>query len=141
MLEPQIYLSKFDASGHRTASVPVDITLSDTRKAELLADGYIEISKEDWEYYIGVHGNGDNGTGCIRDPKTGKPVSAPAYVPTMAEKVAALDNQYETDKKTLASYYLDAALTGDTDVQDALRAEMAALNEQYDADVKALKGE
>ena len=24
--------------------------------------------------------------------------------------VAALDNQYETDKKILASYYLDAAL-------------------------------
>lgn len=61
--------------------------------------------------------------------------------PTVDEKVAALDNQYETDKKTLASYYLDAALAGDTDVQDALRAEMAALNEQYDADVKALKGE
>ena len=141
MLEPQIYLSKFNATGHRTVSVPVDITLSDTRKGELLADGYIEISKEDWEYYIGVHGNGDNGTGYIRDPETGKPVSAPAYVPTVAEKVAALDNQYETDKKTLASYYLDAALTGDTDVQDALRAEMAALNEQYDADVKALKGE
>ena len=141
MLEPQIYLSKFNATGHRTVSVPVDITLSDTRKAELLAAGYIEIPKEDWEYYIGVHGNGDNGTGYIRDPKTGKPVSAPAYVPTTAEKVVALDNQYETDKKTLASYYLDAALAGDTDVQDALRAEMAALNEQYDADVKALKGE
>ena len=59
----------------------------------------------------------------------------------MAEKVAALDNQYETVKKTLASYYLDAALAGDTDVQDALKAEMAALNEQYDADIKALKGE
>ena len=141
MLEPQIYLSKFNAAGHRTVSVPVDITLSDARKTELLADGYIEISKEEWEYYIGVRGNGDNGTGYIRDPKTGKPVSAPAYVPTMAEKVAALDNQYETDKKTLASYYLDAALAGDTDVQDALRAEMAALNEQYDADVKAVKGE
>ena len=141
MLEPQIYLSKFNSTGHRTVSVPVDITLSDTQKAELLADGYIEISKEEWEYYIGVRGNGDNGTGYIRDPKTGKPVSAPAYVPTMAEKVAALDNQYETDKKTLASYYLDAALAGDTDVQDALRAEMAALNEQYDADVKAVKGE
>ena len=141
MLEPQIYLSKFNSAGHRTVSVPVDITLSDTRKAELLADGYIEISKEDWEYYIGVHGNGDNGTGYMRDPKTGKPVSAPAYVPTVEEKVAALDNQYETDKKTLASYYLDAALIGDTDVQDALKAEMAALNAQYDADVKALKGE
>ena len=56
-------------------------------------------------------------------------------------QIAQLDSQYETDKKTLASYYLDAALAGDTDVQDALRAEMAALNEQYDADVKALKGE
>ena len=141
MLEPQRYLSKSNARGHRTVSVPVDLTLSDTRKAELLADGYIEISKEDWEYYIGVHGRGDNGTGYIRDPKTGKPVSAPAYVPTVAEKVAALDNQYAADKKTLASYYLDAALTGDTDVQNALKAEMAALNEQYDADVKALKGE
>ena len=115
-------------------TVPYDV-------ARMKAAGYIEISKEDWEYYIGVHGNGDNGTGYIRDPKTGKPVSAPAYVPTMAEKVAALDSQYETDKKTLASYYLDAVLAGDTDVQDALRAEMAALNEQYDADVKALKGE
>ena len=115
-------------------TVPYDV-------ARMKAAGYIEISKEDWEYYIGVHGNGDNDTGYIRDPKTGKPVSAPPYVPTVEEKVAALDNQYENDKKTLASYYLDAALAGDTDVQDALRAEMTALNEQYDADVKALKGE
>ena len=115
-------------------TVPYDV-------ARMKAAGYIEIPKEDWEYYIGLRGSGDNGTGYIRDPKTGKPVSAPAYVPTVAEKVAALDNQYETDKKTLASYYLDAALAGDTDVQDALRAEMAALNEQYDADVKAVKGE
>ena len=115
-------------------TVPYDV-------ARMKAAGYIEISKEDWEYYIGAHGRGDNGTGYIRDPKTGKPVSAPAYVPTVEEKVAALDNQYETDKKTLASYYLDAALARDTDVQDALRAEMTALNEQYDADVKKAKGE
>ena len=115
-------------------TVPYDV-------ARLKAAGYIEIPKEDWEYYIGAHGSGDNGTGYIRDPKTGKPVSAPAYVPTMAEKVAALDNQYTADKKTLASYYLDAALVGDTDTQNALRNEMTALNEQYDADVKALKGE
>ena len=115
-------------------TVPYDV-------ARMKAAGYIEISKKEWEYYTGVHGNGDNGTGYIRDPKTGKPVSAPAYVPTMAEKVAALDSQYAADKKVLANYYLDAALAGDTDVQDALRTELAALNEQYDADVKALKGE
>lgn len=115
-------------------TVPYDV-------ARMKAAGYIEIPKEDWEYYIGAHKSGDNGTGYIRDPKTGKPVSAPPYVPTVEEKVEALDNQYAADKKTLASYYLDAALAGDTDTQNALRAEMAALNEQYDADVKALKGE
>lgn len=63
------------------------------------------------------------------------------YVPTKEEKLAALDNQYAADKKALASYYLDAAIAGDTDTQNALRDEMTALNEQYDADVKALKGE
>lgn len=115
-------------------TVPYDV-------ARMKAAGYIEIPKEEWEYYIGVHGNGDNDTGYIRDSKTGKPVSAPAYVPTVEEKVEALDNQYAADKKVLASYYLDAALAGDTDTQNALRDEMTALNEQYDADVKALKGE
>lgn len=115
-------------------TVPYDV-------ARMKAAGYIEIPKEEWEYYIGLRGSGDNGTGYIRDSKTGKPVSAPPYVPTTAEKVAALDNQYETDKKTLASYYLDAALAGDTETQGTLKEEMVALNEQYDADVKALKGE
>ena len=115
-------------------TVPYDV-------ARMKAAGYIEIPKEDWEYYIGAHGSGDNGTGYIRDPKTGKPVSAPAYVPTVGEKVEALDNQYAADKKVLANYYLDAALAGDTDTQNALRDEMTALNEQYDADVKTAKGE
>ena len=115
-------------------TVPYDV-------ARMKAAGYIEIPKEEWAYYIGVHGNGDNGTGYIRDPKTGKPVSAPAYVPTKEQKLAALDSQYAADKKVLANYYLDAALAGDTDTQNALRDEMTALNEQYDADVKALKGE
>ena len=65
----------------------------------------------------------------------------PVYVPTKEQKLAALDSQYAADKKVLANYYLDAALAGDTDTQNALRDEMTALNEQYDADVKALKGE
>lgn len=133
-------IAKFD-DGRIISKLISGINFNAGEEQSYFADGYIEISKEDWEYYIGVHGNGDNGTGYIRDSKTGKPVSAPPYVPTTAEKVAALDNQYETDKKTLASYYLDAALMGDTDTQGTLKEEMVALNEQYDADVKALKGE
>ena len=133
-------IAKFD-DGRIISKLISGINFNAGEEQSYFADGYIEISKEDWEYYIGAHGNGDNGTGYIRDLKTGKPVSAPPYVPTTAEKVAALDNQYETDKKTLASYYLDAALMGDTDTQGTLKEEMVALNEQYDADVKALKGE
>ena len=133
-------IAKFD-DGRIISKLISGINFNAGDEQSYFADGYIEISKEDWEYYIGVHGNGDNGTGYIRDPKTGKPVSAPAYVPTVEEKLAALDSQYAADKKVLANYYLDAALAGDTDTQNALRDEMMALNEQYDADVKALKGE
>ena len=132
------YLSKFDSSGKRIASYPLDDMLTEDKKDELIADGYIEIDEDEWNYYVGNKGAGDNGTGYVR--KGDKPVSAPAYVPTAAEKVAALDNQYETNKKTLASYYLDAALAGDTDVQDALKDEMTALNAQYDTALAEIKG-
>ena len=41
----------------------------------------MEISDEDYQHYVGNRGTGDNGTGYIRDPKTGKPVSAPPAPP------------------------------------------------------------
>lgn len=71
------YLSKFDAEGYREGSIPCDCTLTAEQKEKYLKEGYIEHSGEDWSYYVGGKGEGDNGTGYIRDPKTGKPVSAP----------------------------------------------------------------
>lgn len=73
------YLAKFDDSGACRA-----IYLSGTKSAEETA-GCVEISDEEWAYYIGNRGAGDNGTGYIRDPKTGKPVSAPPDPPVKAE--------------------------------------------------------
>ena len=69
------YLAKFDDGGVCRA-----IYLAGTKNAGEAA-GCVEISDEEWAYYIGNRGAGDNGTGYIRDPKTGKPVSAPPAPP------------------------------------------------------------
>lgn len=62
--------------------------------------------------------------------------------PTAEEKKAAalkeLDTQYAADKQELSAQYLDAAMSGDTDIMTAIKSELAALNEKYDADYKTL---
>lgn len=71
-------LSKFDAHGVRIATVLSGVHYtSDEERQKYINDGYIPISDEDYQCYVGNHGTGDNGTGYVRDPKTGKPVSAP----------------------------------------------------------------
>ena len=42
-----------------------------------LNEGYIVLAEEDYQHYIGNRGAGDNGTGYMRDPVSGKPISAP----------------------------------------------------------------
>lgn len=108
------YLAKFDDSGACRA-----IYLSGTKSAGEAA-GCVEISDEEWAYYIGNRGQGDNGTGYIRDPKTGKPVSAPPALPveTTEEPTA---NVPETEL---------AVMEGMVDMQSriaALEAELAKL--------------
>lgn len=46
-----------------------------------------QISQEDWEYYTGNKGNGDNDTGYIMDFNTHKPMSAPPLPPPTEEEV------------------------------------------------------
>ena len=125
------YLTKFDSNGKRITSYPLDDSIDDTKYDELIADGYIEIDEDEWNYYVGNKGGGDNGTGYIRDSATGKPVSAPAHVPSKEEQLAALDLQYDSDKAELTRYFTDALLAGDTDAQEELKAEMAELDLQY----------
>jgi hypothetical protein len=59
--------------------------------------------------------------------------------PTTDEKIAALDAQYDNDKDMLAKYYLDAVLSGDADLQDELKAELDALNAQYETARKEIE--
>lgn len=83
------YLAKFDKEGRRITSVPLALTDDYGGEEKLLAEGYILISDEDWQHYVGNRGTGDNGTGYIRDAETGKPVSAPLPPLPPVEDVAA----------------------------------------------------
>ena len=79
-------LAKFDKNGCRETTVLEGVHYRDEASREsYIRQGYIAISEEDFAYYVGVRGAGDNGTGYIRDPKTGKPVSAPPAPPAKEE--------------------------------------------------------
>ena len=73
------YLSKFDVSGHRENTVVSNVhyTTGEERQS-YINEGYISVPDEDYQYYIGNRGIGENGTGYVRDSITGRPVSAPS---------------------------------------------------------------
>ena len=63
------------------------------------------------------------------------------YVPTKAEKLAALDAQYDADKAEIMRYFATAVFAEDADAQADLRAEMAAIDAQYETDRAAIEQE
>lgn len=133
------YLAKFDADGKRGATYPT-AGMSDEEKAEKIADGYIEISEDDWNYYVGNMGEGANGTGYIRGAD-GKPTDAPPYVPSKSERLAALDAQYDADKADIMNYFTQAVFAGDETEQDELRAEMDEIDAAYVEEREAIENE
>ena len=99
------YLAKFDATGRRETTIVKGVHYaSDEERQKYIDDGYVPISDEDYQHYIGNRGAGDNGTGYIRDPKTGKPVSAPP-----APAVAEDPQEPPDDTERLAVYEAMAA--------------------------------
>lgn len=60
--------------------------------------------------------------------------------PTTDEKIAALDAQYNADKAELLTAYQTAQLYGDTDTMESLRADLQALDDQYDEDYEKITG-
>ena len=118
------YLAKFDATGHRETTVVSGVHYTtDEERQKYIDDGCIPISEEDYQTYIGNRGMGDNGTGYIRDPKTGKPVSAPPAPAVPAEPVV--------DDIRLAAFEAMAAqearLIAQGELLAALEAELSAL--------------
>lgn len=133
------YLSKFDSLGRRITSYPMDASISTKQIKSLKSEGYIEISEDDWNSYVGNCGAGKNGTGYVRGAD-GKPTDAPAHTPSTDEKKQAVIAQYEADKDGLMNYYADAALHDDTELMADLKAEMLTLDEKFAEDMKELEG-
>ena len=130
-----MYLAKFDEKGNRTTTL-LACEYTEEQKSQMYAAGYVDLSEEDWSYYVGNHGMGDNGTGYIRDKATGKPVSAPpAPKPSKAQRIAQLEKDFESARFTIGTYYMEAVLDGNKEVQEELQHELVALKAQYDEDV------
>lgn len=123
------YLCFFASDGIRGETY-LACEYSAEEKQKMLEAGFVEISEEEWNYYVGNKGAGDNGTGYIRG-KDGKPVSAPAHVPSKAEKLMSLEAQYEADKKALKDYLMDAIIADDTEAVEDIKAEMADIEADY----------
>jgi hypothetical protein len=120
-------LSKFDTTGRREATVLERVHYITNEERQAYIDvGYIPISDEDYQHYIGNRGTGNNGTGYIRDPNTGKPVSAPPAPPVESEVP-----EPPVDEERLAAFEAMAAqearLVAQGERIAALEAELSAL--------------
>ena len=132
------YLCKFDNQGYRQETY-LSCEYTEEQKADMIAKGFVEIDEDEWSYYVGNMGSGDNGTGYIR--VDGKPVSAPPHAPSKAEKLAALEAQYEADKEELKGYLMDAILADDNATVAEIKQEMAEREAQYQTDREQIERE
>ena len=135
MDESKKYLCKFDAAGIRGETY-IAAEYDDAAQTDMIAKGYVYVSEVDYQYYIGNHGWGDNGTGYVRSAD-GKPVSAPAYVPTKEEKAAAISSEYSAQIAELKDALATATLSGDADLIASLKSDYTTTMAAYQA---ALKG-
>lgn len=135
-----MYLCKFDEAGKRIATVLKGVHFkTKAEKQKYLDDGYIETSDEDYAFYVGNKGTGKNGTGYVLGAD-GKPTDAPPYVPSVEAQKQAIIAQYEADKEVLKGQFADAMMADDNELAYELKAELAALNEKFDADIEAVEG-
>lgn len=98
---------------------------------KLKNEGYIEVSDEDWNYYTGNCGDGDNDTGYIRDSITGKPISAPARVITLEEQANALKAEYEAKVKAIDEAIQIAKNNNDDEYVRELQQERQNILDEY----------
>lgn len=95
---------------------------------ELDLTNYIETSYADYMLYCG---NSSNGKEYVRNMESGEPMEKPPYVPTQEEKLAMLDAEYQQKFDEINDAIIIAVTEADTDLQQELVAEKAALKEEY----------
>ena len=126
-----MYLIKFDEEGKKISAVPLILADDWGGVEKLKNEGYIEVSDEDWNYYTGNCGDGDNDTGYIRDSITGKPISAPARVITLEEQANALKAEYEANVKAIDEAIQIAKNNNDDEYVSELQQERQNILDEY----------
>lgn len=126
-----MYLMKFDEESKKISAVPLVLADNWGGVEKLKNEGYIEVSDEDWNYYTGNCGDGDNDTGYIRDSITGKPISAPARVITLEEQANALKSEYEANVKAIDEVIQIAKNNNDTEYVTELQSERQSILNEY----------
>ena len=137
------YLIKFEPVTGATHSLrgttyPIDCTMTDDRISELVTAGYTIVDNDDYQYYIGNRGRGDNGQGYVRDNATGKPISAPAYIATPSEQANSLATAYTATVKDINSNIVLAMADGDKDTVAELKEDKAAALAEYKTKLEAV---
>ena len=132
------YLIKFDVNGRKGDTYPIDIKMSKERKQELVRQGFVEVSEEDFQLYV-IPDGGSHGTGYIRGID-GKPTDAPPHIPTKTEAAQDLYEECESDLKAIEADILQAIAANDEELLAELREERTARMEQYKKDLKDLEG-
>lgn len=127
------YLGKFDENGKPQGFLLEGVNYkTKEEKAQKMQEGFVELTQEEWEYYTNNRGNGDNGTGYIRDPKTGRPVSAPPRVYTKQELANIAYSICQSVLNSNESEIVKATILGGQDDYIAeLREEIAAAEAKY----------
>ena len=62
------------------------------------------------------------------------------WVEDKQNAIEELDSTYNREKTELANYFLEATITGDTELQAELKAEIEQLNADYDEKRRELEG-
>ena len=60
---------------------------------------------------------------------------------TKAQRIAQLEKDFESARFTIGTYYMEAVLDGNVEVQKDLQVELTELKEQFESDVAAIMSE
>lgn len=126
-----IYFVKFYDNGLPKSFIP-SFTINNIEKEKLISEGYIEISFEEYNYYIGNMSNKENNYAKYkRDSETGKPVVYVPPEPTKEEKqissINSITNDTQLQAEELKNAMITAILNDDTELQEELKQEYKSL--------------
>lgn len=139
------YFTKFNKEGLPEEFIPSFNLDSYGGKSKLISNGYIEITFNEYNYYIGNMSNKDNNYAKYkRDSETGKPVVYVPSEPTKEEKqmssINLITNDTQLQAEELKNAMITAILNDDTELQEELKQEYKSLMTNSSEQIQGVVG-